>query len=200
MQSKVGVHLTTAQRGQSYRTKDGRELQLRLIEKDDATRLVDFFYALSSESRWRRFHISTDHLDQATVQAKAHAYAAVDNGQQEGAVVALYTDPQLTQRATSVAERSPLIVGVARLARINPSTAGACAEIAMVVRDDFQQQGVGQALLRQLVSLAKEMDITHLYADVQADNAPALRVLKKLGLPIRTETQHAYTATTILVE
>lgn len=199
MQSRTGANPANPQRSQSYltkayTTKDGRELQLRLIQADDATRLVDFFYALSPESRWRRFHISTDHLDQATVQAKAHAYAAVDNWQQEGAVVALYTDPQDAPPA------SPAIVAVARLARISQSPVGGCAEIAMVVRDDFQQQGVGQAILHQLVALAKQMAITQLHADVQADNSPALRVLKKLGLPIQTETRHAQTATTITVE
>lgn len=199
MQSMTGARPANPQASQSYMsnaytTKDGRALELRLIQADDEARLVDFFYALSPESRWRRFHISTDHLDQATVQAKAQAYAAVDNWQQEGAVVALYTDPQRAQLT------SPEIVGVARLARINQSPLGAWAEIAMVVRDDFQQQGVGQALLHQLVALAKQMAITQFHADVQADNAPALRVLKKLGLPIQSETHHAHTVTRIMIK
>lgn len=198
MQNRTGANPANPQLSQSYMsdtytTKDGRELELRLIQADDEARLVDFFYALSPESRWRRFHISTDHLDQATVQAKAHAYAAVDNWHQEGAVVALYTDPQRAQP-------SPEIVGVARLARINQSSLGACAEIAMVVRDDFQQQGVGQAILHQLVALAKQMAITQFHADVQADNAPAQRVLKKLGLPIQSETHHAHTVTRIMIK
>lgn len=198
MQNRTGANPANPQLSQSYMsdtytTKDGRELELRLIQADDEARLVDFFYALSPESRWRRFHISTDHLDQATVQAKAHAYAAVDNWHQEGAVVALYTDPQRAQS-------SPEIVGVARLARINQSSLGACAEIAMVVRDDFQQQGVGQAILHQLVALAKQMAITQFHADVQADNAPAQRVLKKLGLPIQSETHHAHTVTRIMIK
>lgn len=191
-----------------YVTKDGRKLQLRLIQAADADRLVDFFYLLSPESRWRRFHIATEHLDQATVQARAEGFATVDNWQQGGAVVALYCDQRPGHAAAS--DASGQIVGVARLARTDTSRAdtpradtqgaGLDAEIAVVVRDDFQQQGVGHALLQQLVRLARQMEITHLHADIQADNAPALRILKKLGLPITTQTHHAQTQTTLVVQ
>lgn len=193
----------------SYITKDGRQLQLRLIRAADADRLVHFFYALSPESRWRRFHIATEHLDQATVQARAQGYAAVDNWQRGGAVIALYRDPQCrtgeTANQDNTAEssdnaESAQIVGVARLARSEEHEPGSGAELAMVVHDDFQQQGVGHALLQQLVQLARQMEITHLHADIQADNAPALRVLKKLGLPITTQTRAAHTETTITVK
>jgi GNAT superfamily N-acetyltransferase len=183
-----------------YITKDGRQLQLRLMQAADADRLVEFFYRLSPESRWRRFHIATEQLDQATVAARAKNLAAVDNWQREGAVVALYCDPQSTVASAVAGEPTAQIVGVARLARASGNEAGAGAEIAVVVRDDFQQQGVGQVLLEQLVGLARRMEITHLHADVQADNAPALRVLKKLGLPITTQTRYAHTETTLLVK
>jgi acetyltransferase len=178
----------------NYTTKDGRVLQLRLIQAADTERLVNFFYSLSAESRWRRFHIATEHLDQATVHNQAQAFAAVDNWQRGGAVVALYQEP------TAGAAAATQIVGVARLARGEVHMPETGADIAMVVRDDFQQQGVGHALLQQLVRLARHMDITHLHADVQADNAPALRVLKKLGLPITTQTRYAHTETTIMVQ
>lgn len=181
-----------------YVTKDGRKLQLRLIQAADADRLVDFFYLLSPESRWRRFHIATEHLDQATVQARAEGFATVDNWQQGGAVVALYCDQRSDHEVAG--DASGQIVGVARLARTDTQGSGLAAEIAFVVRDDFQQQGVGHALLQQLVRLARQMEITHLHADIQADNAPALRILKKLGLPITTQTHHAQTQTTLVVQ
>lgn len=183
----------------SYTTKDGRTLCLRLIRAEDVDRLVDFFYALSPESRWRRFHVAAEHLDQAIVRAKAQAYAAVDNGQQEGAIVALYAGKTDQGGKPDQVNAEPQIIGVARLARGVPDDAKTGAEIAVVVRDDFQQQGVGHVLLLQLVHLARTMAITHLHADIQADNQPALRVLKKLGLPIITQTRHAQTQTTITV-
>lgn len=185
-----------------YTTPDGRVLQLRLIQATDTARLVNFFYSLSPESRWRRFHIATEQLDPATVQDRARDFAAVDNRRRGGAVVAIYREQQDQQSAHTPATTAEAaqIVGVARLARGDTQTPGSGAEIAMVVRDDFQQQGVGHALLQQLVCLARQMEITHLHADIQADNAPALRVLKKLGLPITTQTRHAQTETTIVVQ
>lgn len=194
--SVIEAQAPTAKISHRYITKDGRQLQLRLIQAADADRLVDFFYRLSPESRWRRFHIATEQLDQATVAARAKNFAAVDNRQREGAVVALYYD----QPHAVTDEATAQIVGVSRLARATVTGPGTGAEIAVVVRDDFQQQGVGQVLLEQLVGLARQMEITHLHADVQADNAPALRVLKKLGLPLTTQTRYAYTETTLLVQ
>lgn len=192
----------TGQIDHHYVTKDGRQLHLRLIQASDAERLVELFYSLSPESRWRRFHIATEQLDQATVVARAQNFAAVDNWQREAAVVALYCDQphDYDQPHDMADEATAQIVGVARLARATINEAGVGAEIAVVVRDDFQQQGVGHALLQQLVGLARQMEITHLHADVQADNAPALRVLKKLGLPITTQTRYAHTETTLLVK
>ncbi len=192
----------TEQLGCHYTTQDGRVLQLRLIQATDTARLINFFYLLSPESRWRRFHIATEQLDPATVQDRARDFAAVDNQQRGGAVVAIYRAQHQDQQVfdpLANADEAAQIVGVARLARGDANALGSGAEIAIVVRDDFQQQGVGHALLQQLVCLARQMEITYLHADIQADNAPALRVLKKLGLPITTQTRHANTETIITV-
>jgi GNAT superfamily N-acetyltransferase len=70
-------------------------------------------------------------------------------------------------------------VAVARMHRIPASTD---AESAIVVRDDFQQDGLGTHLLIWLRECALEMGITHLIALVQAQNHPILKVIQRSGL------------------
>lgn len=51
--SVIEAQTPTAQISHRYITKDGRQLQLRLIQAADAERLEELFYRLSPESRWR---------------------------------------------------------------------------------------------------------------------------------------------------
>ena len=57
------------------------------------------------------------------------------------------------------------------------------AEIAFVVADDYQKQGVGTAMLNHLCSIARQAGLKRLYALAIADNEGAPRLLNKLGFP-----------------
>jgi L-amino acid N-acyltransferase YncA len=80
---------------------------------------------------------------------------------------------------------------VARLAREPDHPDSPEAEVAVVVRDDFQRCGVGRELLRGLVRLAKQMEVRTLIAQIEADNEPALRLFRSLGLPSETTVSRA---------
>ena len=57
------------------------------------------------------------------------------------------------------------------------------AEIAFMVADDYQKQGVGTAMLNHLCTIARQAGLKHLYALATPDNEGASRLLKKLGFP-----------------
>jgi len=57
------------------------------------------------------------------------------------------------------------------------------AEIAFIVADAYQKQGVGTAMLNHLCSIARQAGLKHLYALAIADNEGAPRLLNKLGFP-----------------
>src|SRR6516165_2796256 len=57
------------------------------------------------------------------------------------------------------------------------------AEIAFIVADDYQKQGIGTAMLNHLCSIARQAGLKHLYALTIPDNEGAPRLLKKLGFP-----------------
>ncbi|MDG4837552.1 GNAT family N-acetyltransferase [Micromonospora sp. WMMD967] len=61
------------------------------------------------------------------------------------------------------------------------------AEVALLVRDDWQRRGLGSALLRRLVKHADDAGYAALVLHVQAENTPMLRTLRRLGRPDSTD-------------
>ena len=63
------------------------------------------------------------------------------------------------------------------------------AEIAFVVVDQYQGHGVGRALMRHLIMIARAAGLQKLIAEVLAENMPMLRLLAKSGLRIETKRE-----------
>ena len=69
-------------------------------------------------------------------------------------------------------------------------------QIGMAVRDDFQGQGVGTALMQAAVDVADNwLNLQRLELEVYTDNEPAVRLYKKFGFGIEgTLVRYAYRA------
>jgi RimJ/RimL family protein N-acetyltransferase len=63
-------------------------------------------------------------------------------------------------------------------------------EIALVVRDAEQQQGIGSFLLWRLISLAQHSGITSLSASILPENRAMLRLISALSLPYTATTRY----------
>jgi len=66
-------------------------------------------------------------------------------------------------------------------------------EIAIVVRDDEQRQGIGSFLLGHLVRVAQRGGITSLSASMLAENSAMLRLIRTLRLPYTAITRSGET-------
>ena len=75
-----------------------------------------------------------------------------------------------------------VIVGGGRYVVGRPGT----AELAFAVIDEYQGQGIGAALLRHLVLLARNAGIRELVAEVLPQNVPMLKVFHSSGLVLQT--------------
>ena len=65
------------------------------------------------------------------------------------------------------------------------------AEIAIVVRDDFQRKGLGKYLLRILADRARRVGITHFTAWIMAENIRLMKLIKGMELKkLESETRH----------
>ena len=72
-----------------------------------------------------------------------------------------------------------MIVGGARYVAESPRQ----AEIALMVVDEYQGQGIGGLLLRHLIAIARANDLQEFVALVLPNNAAMLKVFQKCGLP-----------------
>jgi GNAT superfamily N-acetyltransferase len=143
------------------RLQTGRKAILRPLTADDRRRLIDAFYRLSEESRYRRFFAPVQELSDESLEYLVD----IDHHDHE-AIVAL--DPT-----------SEDLIGVARYVRQAPASDR--AEAAVVVADDWQRLGLGRALLERLARRAREEGIRRFTALVQADNRRALDLLAEIG-------------------
>lgn len=174
----LSIHWPKSMR-RTFTTRSGETLTIRLMKPADAALLERLFYQLSPESRWRRFHMITDHLPQQEVSRRARDLADVDNRRTAGAVVAVAGKGEAAE-----------IVGVVRLARQPGQLDAPEAEAAIVIRDDYQGQGVGAELLRRMVLLARRMKVKKIVATFQPDNEVAIRLFRRLGLPYKLTATH----------
>ncbi|WP_050742258.1 GNAT family N-acetyltransferase [Symbiobacterium thermophilum] len=71
------------------------------------------------------------------------------------------------------------VVAVGELGQVDEE----CAEIALLVRDDCQGEGIGTALGQELVEAARERGFTRLVAYMLAENQAMRRIIR--GLPFR---------------
>ena len=145
------------------------DLVIRPISPADAPALQLHHSRLSSQSIFYRFHgIKKELSDQ-----EAQELCGVD-GQQEAAVVAIRNS----------AERPNEIEGVARYYQTDPGI----AEMAIVVRDSYQGQGLGKLLLEELIKVARQNDIRYLDALVLFENRQMRHFLQELGYATTTKT------------
>lgn len=160
-----------------YTTPSGQQVNLRLIKDGDTGLLVDLFHHLSPETRRLRFHLYTERLPEEKVWREAITLSNLD-AQRHVAVVATILD----------ANGEECAVGVARFARATLEDRE--AEVAVVVRDDFQRKGLGRILLTQLADKARELGITHFSGWVMAENVHLMKLIRKLEVKLESETRH----------
>jgi ribosomal-protein-alanine N-acetyltransferase len=62
----------------------------------------------------------------------------------------------------------------------------------IMVRSDCRQKGVGETLLRKLLSWSKDGGATHMFLDVDPENTPAVALYQKCGFQIFGRRPKAY--------
>jgi GNAT superfamily N-acetyltransferase len=147
-------------------TKGGVTVHLRPIRPDDAARLVEFHKGLSTRSVYRRFFFVHPSLSPAEVERFTH----VD-----------YVD-----RLAIVAVDDLRLVAVGRYERRSETTE---AEVAFVVADEYQHDGIGTLLLEHLAEAAWRNGITTFVADTLAENRDMLGVFFDSGFPVTSTSE-----------
>jgi acetyltransferase len=161
----------------TWRLRDGSVVRLRSIRPEDEPLLAAFHRCLSDRTVFLRyFHLTK--LDQRIKHERLSRLCAIDP-LAEAAIVVERED----------AQGAPEIVAVGRLTR--PNAAGD-AEIALLVSDVCQGQGIGTELLKRLRDHARRLGIRRLVGEILAENEPMLSLARRVGfavLPVKGDPQ-----------
>lgn len=157
--------------------RTGATLHLRPIRSDDAAKLLAFHHRLSFESIYRRYFSIHPDLSPAEV---AHL-----------------TEVDYVDRLALVIEDGDELVAVGRYDRY-PTTS--TAEVAFVVRDDYQHFGLGHRLLEALSAAARARGITTLSAETLFDNHDMMSVFRHSGFPMTSSTSRGETDVSLSLE
>jgi len=153
-------------------TKTGLQLTLRPVRISDEQRLKEFFYSLSDASLYQRFASARKDMPHARLQE----FVAVDFTRE---IVIL---------AVVGREEKEIVVGLGQYA-VDESTN--TAEVALVVKDDYQNQGVGYVLQSYLTHLAKKRGLLGFTAEVLEENKPIVHLLEKMGFSVKRKEGNA---------
>jgi len=145
---------------------DGRSVSIRSITPEDGASLVRFHNGLTDETTRRRFFVVRRTLSAAEVTR--------------------FTNVDHVDREALVALNGADIVAVGRYDLLADSLD---AEIAFVVADDWQGEGIATYLLKQLARRARAVGITRFVADTLSENYGMRDVFIRSGLPASSKAE-----------
>jgi len=151
-----------------WQTKSGTEVRIRPIRPEDEPRMVGFHETLSDRSVYLRYFGTISF--KSRVAHERLVRICFGNYDRELALVAEHTGAS-----------GPEIIGVGRLHRMFD---GREAEMAILVTDRYQGQGIGSELLRRVVEVARKEGVASLMAHMMRDNIAMQAMAKKVGFKI----------------
>ncbi|HAU32062.1 MAG TPA: acetyl-CoA hydrolase, partial [Desulfotomaculum sp.] len=154
-------------------TQKGVEVFLRPVRINDEPLLKDFFYSLSDNSMYKRFISMRKDMPHERLQQ----FSVIDHTKEMIILAVIQED-----------EKEKLLgFGQYEIDEIMHT-----AEAAFVVRDDYQNKGLGTTLLSYLIQLARKGGLLSLSAEVLEENKPMLWVFEKAGFKIESTEAGIY--------
>ena len=151
---------------ETYRTTPADlEILLRPVRLSDEPLLKEFFHHVSDKSLYRRFMSMRMDMPHERLQE----FVVIDYSA-EMVILALVKESE-RERAVGIGQ-----YGI--------DTTTHTAEVAFVVRDDFQGKGIGKELLMYLSYLARKKGLLGFTAEVLLENRPMLRLFEQAGFDI----------------
>ncbi len=158
--------------------RDGQSVLIRPIRADDESMMRDMFYSFSEKTVYLRYH--------GTLKAMPH------NRLQVFCNVDYDTEIALIGVVGPAGKEE--VVGVGRY--LTEATKQS-AEMAFVVRDDWQRKGLGTILFKRLVEIAQANGIRKFHAEVLAENSGMLKIFHRSGLSVETSTEEGVVGITM---
>jgi len=154
-----------------FTMKYGTDVTLRPIRPEDEPLMGQFHETLSERSVYMRYFSSLS-LSSRVAHDRLVRICFVDYDR----VMALVVDHKDT------ATGQHRILGVGRLIKLHAKNE---AEVAILVSDQCQKQGLGIELLRRVVQIARDEKLSSVSAEMLRDNLTVQSIFKKVGFRLR---------------
>jgi acetyltransferase len=150
--------------------KNGVAVILRPIRPEDEPLMVKFHEALSERSVFLRY-FQWSKLSQRTAHDRLRRICFIDYDR-EMALVADHTSSETGEHE---------ILAVGRLSKLHGRST---AEMALLVRDEYQRLGLGVELLRRLIQVARDEHLDSMQAYLLRENVEMRGLVEKLGFRV----------------
>jgi ribosomal protein S18 acetylase RimI-like enzyme len=158
--------------------RDGSGIEIRALHKEDRDDMLAAVGRTSGPSLQRRFF----GIKRGFSDAEIAFFMNIDFDKHVALVALLSEDGR------------PSIVGGGRYVLVKDDE----AELAFLVIDAYQGQGIGRLLMKHLTAIAKKRGLRALTAEVLPENAAMLRLFKDFGF--RTVPQRDFSAVHLVLE
>ncbi len=154
--------------------KNGEEVVYRPIRPEDEPLLIKLHQALSERTVYLRYFQPLK-LSQRTAHERLTRICFIDYDREMALVV-----------EHKKADGTPEIVGIGRLSQVRGRNE---AEMAVLVDDRFQHQGLGTELYRRLIEVAHAEHLTRVVSTILSENREMQGICRKLGFHLEADLQ-----------
>ncbi len=152
-----------------WRLKSGEEVIIRPIRPEDEPLMIRFHERLSVRSVYLRYFHAV-HLSARTAHDRLTRICFIDY------------DRDMVLVAVRKSDSEPEIVAVGRLSKEHGTRS---AEMAAIVRDDFQRQGLGPELYRRLIQFGRDEGLARVHSVMLRENREMRTVCERLGFRVK---------------
>jgi acyl-CoA hydrolase/GNAT superfamily N-acetyltransferase len=156
-------------------TTDGAEILLRPVHATDEPKLSKLFYGVSENTIYKRF------MHRVKGMAHEELQYYLDVNYQTNMVLVLET-----REGSAIESAEPEIVGVAQYLL---DQASGYADIAFIVRDEWQKRGLGTQMFLHLATIAKENGVEGFQAEMLESNRGMVQVFHKSGFELKSSQE-----------
>ncbi|HEX8814734.1 MAG TPA: bifunctional acetate--CoA ligase family protein/GNAT family N-acetyltransferase [Terriglobales bacterium] len=158
----------------SWNLKNGDPVTIRPIRPEDEPLLVKLHQALSERSVYLRYFQPLK-LSQRTAHERLTRICFIDYDREMALVM-----------EHKAADGTPEIISIGRLSKLRGRNE---AELAVLVDDRFQHQGMGTELYRRLIEIAKQDKLDRVISTVLVENYDMLAICRALGFQLQGEVE-----------
>ena len=154
--------------------KNGQGVTIRPIRSEDEPLLIQLHQVLSERTVYMRYFQPLK-LSQRTAHERLTRICFIDYDREMVLVTECKGEDGVAQ-----------IVGIGRLSKLRGSNE---AELAVLVDDRYQGQGLGTELYRRLISVARDEKLSGVVSTILAENREMRAICQKLGFRMEADLE-----------